>query len=649
MASAKGVQLLIFLIILLSIFTPATQTSSGQLSVRLISPKWVSEDISPYCWGIAAGNIFGDEHTVVLAGSADRVYGFSLENGTRVWESPILSGNVRKIAVGNVTGDARPEIAIATHDGHLSIVDALTNDVLLDWDKSHFTNGAIFGLQIVDIDGDGINEIIVGTGTASIGVYTYNAGILFTKGITMTPDAVFEVSVGDVDGDGRKDIVFVDWRGNTESTVRVLDYQHGQFTQKFISPYIPGILSALAVDDIDGDGVDEIIAGSGDGNIWIIKVGGLGAGAGGTTTLHICQNQIFGVAIGDFEGDGVKDIGCTTYDGYVYIVDIGTGAVKFRGEKEMTDLGNSNSVMFYRMPNTLKEVFITTESGIQEISPGKVLLYGVKNIEIAYVEYSPRLPEINQTVTFTIGVLSVAANSKIELNLTHDAGQGNEIIGHTLLENTIANREYNVTFTWIPKTGGYHRILLDCNADGEAERKNFTICVAVELEVYLTLGNHLKNEKLEMNREVAVKLGEGEVIEGSITLLNRARYSIFSVGVEIYIDSSIFMTKRFDIGTSETLTFKLDTLLITNRTFNITIKVVLMNIQDNSESIHSVYNITVKVIVKPDYAMYVFAGIGVLATVMVLLAVWYLVRRFIRRYKELWREESVEGVAKKLS
>lgn len=106
---------------------------------KIIAPRLLSTDISPYCWGLAAGNIFGNGSFVVLAGSNNRVVGISPENGTKIWESQELSGNVRKIAVGNVTGDERGEVFVATHDGHLYIIDALENQILLAWDKSPCT------------------------------------------------------------------------------------------------------------------------------------------------------------------------------------------------------------------------------------------------------------------------------------------------------------------------------------------------------------------------------------------------------------------------------------------------------------------------------------------------------------------------------
>ncbi|MCX8173475.1 MAG: VCBS repeat-containing protein [Thermoplasmata archaeon] len=632
----KSLPVIVCLLLLVGSTSFLLSGEDGSIS-RIIVPRLLSEDIAPYCWGLAVGDIFGNGSFAVLAGSNNRVVGLSHENGTRIWESQELSGNVRKIAVGNVTGDARCEVLVATHDGHLYIIDALENQILLDWDKSHFTNGAIFGLCVCDLDGDNVNEIVVGTGTASISVYNYNAGLLFMKGMTMTQDAVFEVKIGDVDGDGRKDIVFVDWRGNTESTVRVLDYYFGQFTQKFASPYIPGILSALTVDDLNGDGVDEIVAGSGDGFIWIISIGNVSGGSTRTDTVFVSHAQIFGVAVGDFEGDGIKDIACTTWDGYIYITDTQTKTVKYLSEKRPTDIGNSNSVLFFGQLNSSKEVLVATESGIPDISPGRVLFYATKNIEILNIEYSPRFPEINQNVTFSVEILSVSANIQIELKLSEILQGDDTLIGTAMLKNTRPNTKYYLNFTWIPVSAGYKSVKLECNADGEVLNKTSAVCVAVKMELSITVGKYLRNKTLVHGEKIELELTRGEVVEVSIRIVNNAPYTLFNLALEIFLDDSLFMTKRFDISGAEEFSFKLDTFIMNNGTFELTIKSKLINPMDNTESIYSTYVIDITLRTQVEYLPYILSLLPAGIILVLVIGILLLVQRQAKKYKKLWQ------------
>lgn len=633
----KSVSMLIGFLLLSACFVVQPSGISEDNTTKLITPKLVSEDITPYCWGLASGDIFGNGSFVVLAGSNNKVVGLAPENGTKVWESQELSGNVRKITVGNLTGDSRGEILVATHDGHLYIIDAVENQILLDWDKSHFTNGAIFGLCVCDLDSDGLNEIVVGTGTASISVYNYNAGLLFMKGMTMTQDAVFEVKVGDVDGDGRKDIVFVDWRGNTESTIRVLDYYYGQFTQKFISPYITGVLSALAVDDLNRDGVDEIVVGSGDGYIWIISIGNVSGGNTHVEQIFVSHTQIFGVAIGDLEGDEIKDITCTTWDGYVYFVDFQKKTVKCVSEKRPTDLGNSNSVLFFKQINSRKEVLVTTESGIPDIAPGKVLFYATKNIEILRMEYSPRFPEVIQNVTFNIEILSVSANAQIEVKLIEVSQNTNITIGMEIIRNTLPNANYSLRFTWVPLSAGYKSIRIECNADGEVISKTSTLCVAVTMTFSITVGEYLKNRTLTEGDEVALNVTRGDVLEVLIRIINNAPYTLFNLVVEIFLSNNLFMTKRFDIAGTEEFSFKLDTYIINNSSFNLTLKSKLVNPIDNTESIYSVYVISIVLKTKVDYSIYLAYLIPIVFVLVLAIGVLFLVKMQIRKYKKLWQ------------
>jgi len=643
MKNMKYNALIKLILVLCCLVVPHIYGSGQSQTTKIISPAWVSDDVPPYCWGIAAGHIFDDNSTVILAGSANSVIGYDMDNGTRVWQSPELNGNVRKIAIGNVSGDNRPEVLATTHDGHLYIIDPRENIILLDWDKSHFTNGAIFGLQIADLDNDGINEIVIGTGTASIGVYNYNAGILFTKGLTMVQDAVFEVGVGDVDGDGRKDIVFVDWRG-IESTVRVLDYYYGQFTQKYISPFIPGILSALKVSDINHDGIAEIIVGSGDGNIWVISLGNASGGSTAVQIIPVGSMQILSVAVGDFEGDGVADIACTAsngYEGYAYILDTEKKIVKFTTEKLPPDIGFSNSAIFYRKEGSLKELFMFTETGVPDNTPGKVLMYRVKNAELGKVSYAPEFPEINQTVNFYVTVFSTAANAEINVTLNTTENSKNITVGMEVLKNTRANTEYNISFHWIPRSGGYHNFVLLCNADGEIENISITICVAIQLEVYLTITNHCQNVLLEPDAPLWQNVTKGEVLDLTIRIVNHAPYSLFSVGVNVYLDDNLLLAKKFDLSTSEAISFKLDTLLISNSTYTICIKTFVTSVFENVPRIYTTYNITGSVKIINSISDYLPMLIPLCVVIILSVITGIYIRYVSMRYRKMWLEEPV--------
>jgi hypothetical protein len=178
---------------------------------------------------VATGDLDGD-------GVADLVIGADLGNGPRVtvYRGPVpgedakalvpiadffaydqgFTGGVR-VAVGDVDGDGRSDIVTGAGPGggpHIKVFDAQTGDVKLDF----FAFDAQFGGGVTvaagDLNGDGVAEIIVGAGPGGgpiVSVFNGQTGTLqrsfgafdanFTGGVN--------VAVGDIDGDGVDDII----------------------------------------------------------------------------------------------------------------------------------------------------------------------------------------------------------------------------------------------------------------------------------------------------------------------------------------------------------------------------------------------------------------------------------------------------------
>ena len=194
----------------------------------------------------------------------------------------------------------------------------------------------VFGAgKIVDLEGDGILEFIVGSGHPSGwgpffgNIYildTRNGNILSTVNIPWAQAAGHvPVSVTDINNDGIKDIVanwgvFCCYGG----TVLIDGRTKSIIWQKWLGDR--GYLTALL--DIDNDGVYEIMGGGGTYGIWYL--------------LDIYGNLIWQIpfwgwtesrpAIGDIDGDGKLEIAITSGawpPGVFYIFDARTGATKF--------------------------------------------------------------------------------------------------------------------------------------------------------------------------------------------------------------------------------------------------------------------------------------------------------------------------------
>jgi hypothetical protein len=186
------------------------------------------------------------------------------------------------------------------------------------------------GLNVVsaDITGDGVTDVIVSAATGS-------SRVMAIDGATYTTLADFEanagskssvfLAIGDVTGDGRVDLVTGNGAG-ASSTVRV--YRGQDLTSgtprvatnfdAFSGNFLGGV--RVAVGDVNGDGIADIIAAPGAGSAPVLKIYTTTKAWGDTegaayqsklTLLNVGGTNDRGgvfVSAGDFDGDGKADI-----------------------------------------------------------------------------------------------------------------------------------------------------------------------------------------------------------------------------------------------------------------------------------------------------------------------------------------------------
>jgi hypothetical protein len=132
-------------------------------------------------------------------------------------------------------------------------------------------------VAVGDVDGDTVDEVIVGSGAgidARVRVFTRHGGLLtelqpFAKNTTNGID----VAAGDVDGDGFDEIIVGMGEGGRPK-VAILEYDgtRTEVFRAFGKKYKGGV--NVAAGDVDGDGLAEIIVGSGGGRTGAVRVFG---------------------------------------------------------------------------------------------------------------------------------------------------------------------------------------------------------------------------------------------------------------------------------------------------------------------------------------------------------------------------------------
>ncbi len=202
--------------------------------------------------------------------------------------------------------------------------------------QSDFSGGV--RVAVGDVNGDGFADIITGPGAGSPAhVKVFDGSRLGPKGSELMSFTAYPgffrngvyVAVGDVNGDGRGDIIVAPDAGGPQP-VRVFDGSNGALLASFYAfgPAFTGGVT-VAAGDVNGDGRDDIITGSGAAN-GHVKVFNGSSGAEVRSFLAFPGfNGGVSVAAGDVNNDGLADVivgaGPGAPGGHVKVFDGRTG------------------------------------------------------------------------------------------------------------------------------------------------------------------------------------------------------------------------------------------------------------------------------------------------------------------------------------
>jgi hypothetical protein len=248
---------------------------------------------------------------------------------TLLW-NPVFGGKwnrLRDVETGDVTGDGKPEIVIATHDQGVVAV-AMQKDQ--GWEvKEIDSEPGIFvhEVEIGDVDGDGKNEFFVtpsrpnkargGPQPGKVVMYKWN-GADFDRKIVDSHEKTHakEILVCDIDGKGIATLFSVfeaETRIENGETVRAepvkikkYTFKNGAITNEVIATLDDFQCRFLTAGDVDGDGRVELVAAAMKSGIWLLKR------QGGLWKVSLIDPDSSGYEhatyIDDLDGDGVQEI-----------------------------------------------------------------------------------------------------------------------------------------------------------------------------------------------------------------------------------------------------------------------------------------------------------------------------------------------------
>jgi DNA-binding MarR family transcriptional regulator len=289
--------------------------------------------------------------SLTITNTDPRVSAYSMNIGDKqVWNRQSLSflyngtsfsrDNINYVTFGDVNGDKKLEMVAGGANGKVFLaknlngrwLNATVIDLQIQSSQRDITQVALGmldqtpGLDIVAACADGNVYYLLNQGGAGL----YSGASQLVSGTT---GRMASVCLEDVNGDGSRDIV----AGNLNGKFYVfLNSGEAAFDSSTsdglkIVPGGNGQMNAVAVYDIDGDGNMDLIGANSNKNLYIVRCpSGSGVFGNAMPLITTAIRDLNSIWIEDVNGDGFKDLISASNDGRVYIC-LNLGAPVFGG------------------------------------------------------------------------------------------------------------------------------------------------------------------------------------------------------------------------------------------------------------------------------------------------------------------------------